>query len=158
VVTVTSPTIGAEVAEALADLLRRASRARMYGMLTRGLDPALDEATYPVLSGLDRYGPASAAALAGPVGLDRSVVSRHAARLTEAGLVARAPDPRDGRATLLTLTARGDAAVVETRRRLAARFDRYLADWPGEQAAAFAAALRRFTDEALLPDRPGPVG
>jgi DNA-binding MarR family transcriptional regulator len=142
-------TYGATVAEAIGELVRRESRARMYGRLTRGLGPEVDETTYPVLSGLARGGPRSAARLAADIGLDRSVVSRHADRLQRAGLLRREADPEDGRATLLILTEDGASVVGEMRARLAARIDDYLAGWPPQEARAFAAALRRFTAEAL---------
>src|ERR1700761_3300059 len=70
------PTPGAEIADSLGILLRRSSRAHLYTRLTAGLGDALDEATYPVISGLDRYGPRSAAQLAEDICLDRSVGSR----------------------------------------------------------------------------------
>jgi DNA-binding MarR family transcriptional regulator len=89
-------TSGNDVAEALGLLLSRSARARMYGRLTAGLDDALDEATYPVISGLARSGPSSAARLAEEIGLDRSVVSRHAARLTRAGCSSAGRTPRTG--------------------------------------------------------------
>jgi DNA-binding MarR family transcriptional regulator len=140
-------TPGEQVARALGDLLRRSARSRVYGALTTGLGPALDEATYPVLSGLARTGPVTAARLAADVGLDRSVVSRHADRLEAAGLLRRDPDPADRRGTLLALTAAGQRAVAEMRRRLAAELDDYLATWPPADAAAFARALLRFTED-----------
>lgn len=140
-------TPGAEVADILGRLLRRDARARLYATLTAGLDGALDEATYPVISGLARVGPRSAAQLAASIGIDRSVVSRHASRLERAGLVERHPDPADQRATLLALTPRGRQAVQEMRQRLAAAFDDYFAAWPPGEARRFAASFRRFTDE-----------
>ncbi|WP_433196133.1 MarR family winged helix-turn-helix transcriptional regulator [Nocardia sp. CA-107356] len=139
--------IGAQVAEAIAELLRRRTREGIYAELTEGLDPAVDTATYPVLSALARWGPRSAAALAVEIGLDRSVASRHATRLERAGLVRRAPDPTDARATLLSLTERGERAVEVMRHRLARRLDRHLAAWPEDQARAFAVALTRFVHE-----------
>jgi DNA-binding MarR family transcriptional regulator len=142
---VTTP--GADVAETLGHLLRRSTRARLYSQLTAGLDGALDEATYPVISGLARYGPMSAAKLAEDIGLDRSVVSRHATRLAEAGMIERVPDPADRRATLLTLTSSGRTAVAAMRDRLARALDRYLATWPPGEAAQFAASLRRLTED-----------
>jgi DNA-binding MarR family transcriptional regulator len=140
-------TPGSEIAEALGRLLQRSTRARLYGRLTAGLDAALDEATYPVVSGLARLGPQSAAQLAAGIGIDRSVASRHATRLERAGLIERLPDPADQRATLLSLTGRGHQAVQEMRRRLVAALDEYLAPWPSGEAQRFAASLRRFTEE-----------
>jgi DNA-binding MarR family transcriptional regulator len=140
-------TPGGEVADALGRFLQRGTRARLYGRLTAGLDDALDEATYPVISGLARTGARSAAQLAADVGLDRSVVSRHATRLERAGLIERRPDPADQRATLLRLTDDGRRAVLEMRQRLSAVFDEYLAAWPPAEAALFAALLRRFAEE-----------
>jgi DNA-binding MarR family transcriptional regulator len=142
---VTTP--GDEIAEAFGRLLLRSTRARLYSRLTAGLDGALDEATYPVISGLARTGPVSAAQLAADIGIDRSVVSRHATRLAQAGLIERRPDPSDQRATLLSLTSRGLEAVRQMRQRLAAIFDDYLATWPPGEAAQFAASLRRITHE-----------
>jgi DNA-binding MarR family transcriptional regulator len=143
-------TAGEQVADALGRILRRSSRSRLYGELTADLGPAVDEATYPVLSGLGRFGPISAAGLGAELGLDRSVVSRHATRLEDGGLLRRERDPHDARASLLVLTERGEPVVAELRRRLATRLDSYLASWPPGQAVAFAEALARFTLEGPL--------
>jgi DNA-binding MarR family transcriptional regulator len=140
-------TPGGVIADALGHLLQRSTRVRLYARLTTELDGALDEATYPVISGLGRLGPQSAAQLAAGIGTDRSVVSRHATRLERAGLIERLPDPSDQRATLLSLTPRGREAVQEMRRRLAAALDEYLATWPPGEARRFAASLSRFTEE-----------
>ncbi|PXX61792.1 MarR family protein [Nocardia tenerifensis] len=85
--------------------------------------------------------------LAAEIGVDRSVTSRHATRLERAGLLWRAPDPGDARATLLGLTDHGQRAVELMRERLAGRLDRHLAAWPEDQARAFATALTRFVRE-----------
>lgn len=49
------------VTDAVGRLIRRSARAGLYRELTAGLDPAVNEATYPVISGLARTGPATAA-------------------------------------------------------------------------------------------------
>ncbi|MGW1992386.1 MarR family winged helix-turn-helix transcriptional regulator [Embleya sp. NPDC001921] len=139
--------VGHEVADALGLLLRRGTRANLYARLTEGLGPAVDEVTYPVLSGLARTGPRSAADLAGEIGLDRSGVSRRASRLEAAGLVRREPDPEDRRAVLLALTDAGTARVEELRERLAIRIEASLADWPADEARMFARGLRRFIED-----------
>jgi DNA-binding MarR family transcriptional regulator len=136
--------VGRDVADALGLLLRRSARAHLYGGLTEGLGDALDEVTYPVLSGLARAGPCTAADLALEVGLDRSGVTRRASRLAEGGLVRREPDPADGRATLLILTDEGRRIVEVTRGRLAVAIDDVLSSWGPGEARSFARQLRRF--------------
>ncbi|AZQ74391.1 MULTISPECIES: MarR family winged helix-turn-helix transcriptional regulator [Streptomyces] len=136
--------VGHEIADALGTLLRRGTRAQLYARLTDGLGEAVDETTYPVLSGLARTGPRSAADLAGEIGLDRSGVTRRATRLEEAGLLRREPDPDDRRATLLALTETGHRTVRTTRQRLATLIEASLASWPPEEAQSFARQLHRF--------------
>jgi DNA-binding MarR family transcriptional regulator len=138
--------LGEQVADAIGQLLRRSARAGLYRELTVGLDPAVNEATYPVISGLARTGPATAAGLAAEIGIDRSVASRHATRLEGAGLLRREPDPSDRRGTLLVLTPEGERLVAVMRGRLAGAVGRYLASWPPSEAAAFTRSLRRFTE------------
>ncbi|GAA2262979.1 MULTISPECIES: MarR family winged helix-turn-helix transcriptional regulator [Kitasatospora] len=138
---------GHEIADALGLLLRRTTRARLYHQLTEGLGEAVDELTYPVLSGLARTGPISAADLAREAGLDRSNVTRRADRLEQAGLLRREPDPADRRATLLVLTEQGHRIVRTTRQRLATRIEASLDAWPAEEARTFARLLQRFVEE-----------
>jgi DNA-binding MarR family transcriptional regulator len=139
--------LGPEVADALGALLRRGFRARLYSELTEGIGEGIDEVTYPVLSGLARAGPRSAADLAAEIGLDRSGVSRRASRLEEAGLLHRVADPSDGRSVLLVLTDSGASAVTVMRRRLSSRIEASMSTWPRAEAEAFARGLRRFVDE-----------
>lgn len=139
--------MGTAVAEALGELLKRSLRAELYRGLTEGLGEAVDEVTYPVLSGLARTGPCSAAELATEVDLDRSGVSRRASRLEAAGLVRREPDPADGRSVLLTLTDEGTRTVAVMRQRLAQRIEEALGSWPRDEALAFARGLHRFVSD-----------
>ncbi|MFB7666382.1 MarR family winged helix-turn-helix transcriptional regulator [Kitasatospora sp. NPDC056138] len=140
-------TTGNDIAHALGLLLQRSTRARLYAHLTDGLGEAVDDLTYPVLSGLARTGPRSAADLGREIGLDRSTVTRRADRLEQAALLRREPDPADGRATLLALTDDGHRTVAATRQRLATAIDNSLATWPPADAQAFARLLRRFVDQ-----------
>lgn len=138
---------GHDIADALGLLLRRSTRARLYTQLTEGLGEAVDDLTYPILSGLARTGARSAADLGREIGLDRTTVTRRADRLEQAGLLQRQPDPADGRATLLALTGQGHDIVSVTRERLAAGIESSLATWPQADAQAFARQLRRFVDD-----------
>ncbi|HEX3784840.1 MAG TPA: MarR family transcriptional regulator [Pseudonocardiaceae bacterium] len=140
---------GARLQAALGLLLLRRHRTQLYGELLEPFADKVDEATYPVLSGLARVGPTTAAKLAHDVGLDRSVVSRHSDRLEALGLLRRSPDPADARATLLTLTEDGTALVARLRDRLAGIFQQRLERWPADQADAFVAGMERFVAEYL---------
>jgi DNA-binding MarR family transcriptional regulator len=68
------------------------------------------------------------------------------------GLIARSPDPTDGRRTLITLTQRGRATLEEDRRQrdtwLAQAIASDLTESEQEQLAAVLSLLRRLADTA----------
>jgi len=146
IIRVNELTSGARVEAALGRLLLRGTRMYLYDRLVNGVE-GVDATTYPVLSGLARSGPTSATRLAAIIGLDRTATTRYASRLESAGLLRRAPDPEDARATRLELTAAGEAAVVAMRGTLTEAFDDLLAGWSGPEADQFAAALERFATQ-----------
>ena len=74
-----------------------------------GMDPG----AFPVLHHLASEGPSRQAPLAESLGLDASTVSRHVRTLVDEGLVDAMRDPRDGRATVLTLTDRGRESLIQ---------------------------------------------
>ncbi|MFI5890063.1 MarR family winged helix-turn-helix transcriptional regulator [Actinoplanes sp. NPDC051513] len=100
-----------------------------------------------MLALIDRLGTGShARELAAQAALDPSTVSRAVAALVAGGLVARKPDPYDGRATVLAVTDAGRAALddaLDWYERLVARA---LADWTPDEIAAFDRQLGRFTE------------
>ena len=98
---------------------------------------------YWVLVRVAEVGPARLSDIATTVELDVSTISRQIRDLVAAGLIARTPDPADGRAALLRLTERGTSvleAVSESRRRVLARA---IADWTDEERSALASGLLR---------------
>ena len=143
------PSLGDRAADALGQLLNRQTRVGLYRSVTDGLDDlGVTPATYTVISGIARYGPISAAALAPLAGVERSVASRYAARLADGGLIARAPDPADGRSSLLSLTVEGERIIALMRHRLAVELNRRMSDWPEGLAEAFVEGFERFVDDA----------
>jgi DNA-binding MarR family transcriptional regulator len=62
---------------------------------------------YVLLAALDEGGPASQAELSRRTTIDRSDMVATVTELAERGLVERAPDPRDRRRNVVTLTAAG---------------------------------------------------
>lgn len=131
-----------ELEQALGRLLLRRNRTALYDAALAGAPDSVDRQTYPVLSGLARLGPLSAAALAGEVGIDRSGASRYADRLQGAGLIERTPDPEDRRATLLALTPEGRRVVQGMRQALAHHLADRLGDWPESKVATLVEGLR----------------
>jgi DNA-binding MarR family transcriptional regulator len=138
--------IGTELEQALGRILLRRNRARLYDVMLGEAPDAVDEHTYPVLSGIARVGPATSAELAAEIGVDRSRISRHADRLQDAGLIHRSPSPDDARATLLTLTRAGEAEVARLRSVLAGHLDEIVAGWPDGLAEALVDGLTRLAD------------
>lgn len=132
------------MASAIGALTLRVTRAGPYGRLTSGVE-GVDATTYPVLSGLARVGPVTATKLAEAIGMDRTVTTRYATRLQEAGLIARRPDPADARATRLALTDEGERAVTALRGAMESFVAEEMATWPPDEAAAFAMRLERLT-------------
>lgn len=84
--------------------------------------------------------------LARAEGLDPSTMSRRLASLAERGLIAREPDPADGRAHLLTLTQAGRDAVHRERSRRVQLVTDALHDWSDEDRAELARLLSQLTD------------
>lgn len=90
------------------------------GVITRRLrqSPVRDDLTAPEMSALSRLdagGPATPSALARAEQITPQGMGATLNRLVRRGLVARHPDPEDGRRTLMSLTEDGER-VVRTKR------------------------------------------
>jgi DNA-binding MarR family transcriptional regulator len=88
------------------------------------LSPSLTAA----LSTVERHGPMTPSELAARERIQRPTATRVLARLEEDGLVARTPDPHDGRSSLVAATPKASALLAELRTRktafLAERLER----------------------------------
>jgi DNA-binding MarR family transcriptional regulator len=102
--------------------------------------------------------------LAARCGLDASTISRAVTALVTRGLVRRTTDPADGRASVLTLTEAGRAALADLECQQAELLTGALRDWTTPEVEAFAVSLTRFVDdlttylERTSVERPAPVG
>jgi len=123
-------------------LLRRIRRG--IGDRAAQVDPSLTATAYPLLVTLVELGPHRAADLADLFALDKGAVSRVVHQLRELDLIERAPDPQDGRASILSATAKGKERLAETADRRHQEVGARLADWEPESIAALAAGLARF--------------
>jgi DNA-binding MarR family transcriptional regulator len=134
--------IGPQILAAFSNVVRR-TRALETTARTAGDVPS---SVIPVLSLLTDHGELRLGALAGDLGVDTSVVSRTVAVAEQRGLVSRRPDPRDGRACLLSLTDRGAQCLAERRNQRLRLLSSVIDDWEPGSAEALLAGLTRLRD------------
>jgi DNA-binding MarR family transcriptional regulator len=96
------------------DLLRSAARISRWASRHAALE--LPWAQTRVLSLVDELGPARVTALAAADDSSQPTMTAQVQRLEAEGYVSRVPDPDDGRAGLVSLTAAGARALGEARR------------------------------------------
>lgn len=90
-------------------------------------------------------GTSSVGALAEQLGVLSSTASRLSDRLSDRGLIIRAPSPMDRRATLLELTAAGDALLDEFVEVRVRALEQVTQSMPAADRAALLAGTRAFT-------------
>ncbi|MEV4949490.1 MarR family transcriptional regulator [Streptomyces sp. NPDC053755] len=130
----------------LAVFLRRA-RAQS-GEMAREVHPELEPAAYGLFVRLDDTGPQRATELAGYFGVGKATMSRQLRALEDLGLVARDPDPADGRASLVRLTEEGQGRFRRVRDARRGRYVRKLADWDRGEVAELARLLHQLNARA----------
>ncbi|GAA2631731.1 MarR family transcriptional regulator [Streptomyces vastus] len=122
-------------------LLRRARASS--GEMAREVHPDLESAAYGLLVRLDERGGQRATDLAAYIGVGKATMSRQLRALEELGLIAREPDPADGRAWLVHLTEEGRARFRTVRDARRARYVRQLANWDRKEVAELARLLHQ---------------
>ncbi|MEU3985008.1 MarR family transcriptional regulator [Streptomyces sp. NPDC026672] len=125
-------------------LLRRARASQ--GEMAREVHPDLETAAYGLLARLDEQGAQRATELAAYIGVGKATMSRQLRALEQLGLVAREPDPADGRAWLVALTETGRGRVGKVREARRGRYVSQLAHWDRREVAELARLLRRLND------------
>ena len=131
-----------EVERELAVLLRRA-RAWSRDVATE-VHPDLQPAAYALLARVDELGSVRASDLCTYFGIDKGAISRQVALLERVGLVTREPDPDDGRAQRVVVTAEGRKRLEHARSGRRRLMHEQLDRWPEEDVAALARLLGRF--------------
>jgi DNA-binding MarR family transcriptional regulator len=110
------------------------------------LSPSLTAA----LATIDRHGPMTPSEVATRERIQRPTVTRLLARLEEAGLASRTPDPHDRRSSLISITPAGHELMDELRTRKTAYLVRRLEHLDPEDRLALeraAVILERMLDE-----------
>jgi len=143
-----------DVELALTRIVRIANLPRLHDRLALASGVALDRTVYPVLARVGDEGAIRLTDLAAALGLDTSTVSRHVQDLATKGLVERRPDPDDRRASVLSLTRPGHAALARIRTVRRDMLENLFVGWSpkdrrdlGRLLSRFSEALARQVDE-----------
>jgi DNA-binding MarR family transcriptional regulator len=136
------------IIQGLATIAQAVHQVKLHERILAGAGVRLDRAGASLLAKLGSCdtGSLRVTALAERLGVDTPTVTRKVQQLERLGLVARADDPKDGRAHRIRLTASGRrtaARLTEARR---GWIDTLLAGWPTEDVERFAVLLGQFTD------------
>lgn len=103
---------------ALLDIVAVMNRPQRDEVLIREAGIRLDRALFPLLVGIERFGPIGVVDLADRVGRDYTTVSRQVAKLETLGLARRRANPADKRVREAVVTPEGKAmtALVDAAR------------------------------------------
>jgi DNA-binding MarR family transcriptional regulator len=104
------------------------------------------------LATIERQGPVAPSGLAELERIKRPTATRILARLAEAGLVERIPDPTDGRSAIVSVTPDGRALLRRLRQRKTAYLAKRLRELPDRDVQALARAAEVL--EGILEERP----
>lgn len=138
---------------------------REWGRLRRGqlliqLRHRVDEAEGPlqleILREVADAGELRASDLAERLYVTKASISRYVSQMRRSGLVATRPDPLDGRAALLSATARGRQALARREARRARALARLCDGWTDDDVATLTDLLHRLNDgieESLRAER-----
>jgi DNA-binding MarR family transcriptional regulator len=127
------------------ELVTMARRLRgLQRALAEEAHPDLEPAQYALLNHVEDLAPVRMADLVAALEVDKGPVSRACARLEEQGLLRRAADKADARATLLTLTAAGKRKLASARKKRNKQLGDLLADWSPNQVKTFSSQVAKF--------------
>ena len=117
---------------------------RVIGERARSVHPDLQSSSYLMLTWLDQHGAQRASAMADAFGIDKGAISRQVQHLLDLGLVDRTPDPDDGRATLVSVSAEASVRIAEVNDDRRRWLDDRLGDWPDSDLSEFVRMLSSY--------------
>lgn len=123
-------------------LIRRVRR--VIHVRAQAVHEDLQPAAYLLLAWLADEGPVRASAIAESFGIDKGAISRQIQHLDDLGLVTRAPDPDDGRATLVAASDEAVRRMTDVAAHRRKWMDEQLGDWSSTELADFVDTLSRY--------------
>jgi DNA-binding MarR family transcriptional regulator len=135
-----------ELHRALLEIVGVMNRPQNDERMVREAGIALDRALFPLLVGIERFGPIGVVEIADRVGRDYTTVSRQVAKLESLGLVTRHENSADRRVKEAAIAPKGKAMtdLVDTaRERMGlAIFE----NWSANDISEFVRLMRKFAD------------
>jgi len=131
---------------ALLDIVGVMNRPQRDEHMVREAGIALDRALFPLLVGIERFGPIGVVDLADRVGRDYTTVSRQIAKLEGLGLVERRASATDRRVSTAVVTPKGRAmtdAVDRARERIGRAIFK---TWEARDIDELVRLMRKFAD------------
>lgn len=131
---------------ALLEIVGVMNRPQNDERMVREAGIALDRALFPLLVGIERFGPIGVVEIAERVGRDYTTVSRQVAKLESLGLVKRQENGADRRVKEAVITPKGKAMtdlVDAARERIGLTI---FQTWDTEEVAAFVRLMSKFAD------------
>lgn len=128
------------------DIVAVMNRPRRDEVLINEAGIPLDRALFPLLVGVERFGPIGVVDLADRVGRDYTTVSRQIAKLESLGLVERRGSAADGRVREAVITAKGKVMTdrVDVAREKSERA--IFKTWDPRDIDALVRLMRKFAD------------
>jgi DNA-binding MarR family transcriptional regulator len=132
--------------DALLDIVSVMNRPQRDEVLIKEAGIPLDRALFPLLVGVERFGPIGVVDLADRAGRDYTTVSRQVAKLESLGLVGRQASAADRRVREAIITAKGKAMtdlVDAARDRIGRAIFR---TWDARDVGELVRLIRKFAD------------
>jgi DNA-binding MarR family transcriptional regulator len=144
-----------ELHAAMLDIVSVMNRPQRDQVLINEAGIPLERALFPLLVGIERFGPIGVVDLADRVGRDYTTVSRQVTKLEVLGLAERREDARDRRVSEAAITPKGKAMtnLVDAARERIARA--IFKTWSARDFDELVRLMRKFAD--ALQDAPSAV-
>lgn len=131
---------------ALLDILNVMNQPKRDEILLEAASVQLDQALFPLLVAIGRYGPVGVVELADSLGRDYTTVSRQVKKLQEQGLAQKQSAERDKRISEVRLTEQGlslTTSIDGARQRL---MNQIFADWQEEDVKQLFRLVRQYAE------------
>ncbi|TDV35303.1 MarR family winged helix-turn-helix transcriptional regulator [Actinophytocola oryzae] len=133
--------------DSVVDLIAFMNMPQLDDLLLAEAGVTIDRALFPLLVGIERFGPIGVGEIADRSGRDYTTISRQVAKLADLGLVERRPSPTDRRVNEAVLSAEGRKvidALDAARHRLNTPV---FSEWSDRDLLELQRLLRRYVDD-----------